>query len=67
MSHRTLDREKRETEGVSSDRSGIRERRQQLAQQIGRLLARIWLQRHSENQVNNSITESMPDPSSVSL
>lgn len=67
MTNRKLDRHKRVAEGVSSTDTGIKERRQQLAQQIGRLLAKIWLRRRGENQIRSSISESTTDPFSVSL
>lgn len=67
MTNRKLDRHKRVAEGVSSTDAGIKERRQQLAQQIGRLLAKIWLRRRGENQIQSSISESTTDPFSVSL
>jgi hypothetical protein len=66
MSNQKLDPDKRGTESVSSTGTIIKERRQQLAQQIGRLLARIWLRRHRENQINSTIAESMTETSSAS-
>lgn len=67
MTNKRLDRDKRVAEGVSSTDTGIKERRQQLAQRIGRLLAKIWLRRRGENQIQSSFSESTTDPSSVSL